>query len=101
MPSFRYRIELKVEDDIGLTTFILFDSMAEKLLHISAKELINKCSQVRIWNPQMVLNIFYCIIELIVYDLLFLQGTWRVWLAYVNSKPYWENICLPIGTQWL
>ena len=48
MPSFRYRIELKVEDDIGLTTFILFDSMAEKLLHISAKELINKCSQVRI-----------------------------------------------------
>ena len=46
--SFRYRIELKVEDDTGLATFILFDSMAEKLLHISAKELINKCSQVRI-----------------------------------------------------
>ena len=48
MPPFRYRIELKVEDDIGSTTFILFDSMAEKLLHILAKELINKCSQVRI-----------------------------------------------------
>ncbi|XP_050262353.1 uncharacterized protein LOC126706841 isoform X2 [Quercus robur] len=45
-PIPRYRIELKVKDDTRLTTFILFDSMAEKLLHISAKELINKCSQV-------------------------------------------------------
>nr|POE51191.1 hypothetical protein CFP56_49407 [Quercus suber] len=45
-PIPRYRIELKVEDDTGLATFILFDSTAEKLLHISAKELINKCSQV-------------------------------------------------------
>ena len=44
MPPFRYRIELKVEDDIGLATLILFDSMAEKLLHISTKELINNCS---------------------------------------------------------
>ncbi|KAF3957947.1 hypothetical protein CMV_017087 [Castanea mollissima] len=44
--SLRYRIELKVEDDIGLATFILFDSTAEKLLHMSANELINKCSQV-------------------------------------------------------
>ena len=43
MPSFRYRIELKVEDEIGLATFILFDFTAEKLLHISSKELINKC----------------------------------------------------------
>ena len=85
--SFRYRIELKVEDDTGLATFILFDSMAEKLLHISAKELINKCSQVRIWNSQIVLNIFFSIIKRTVYVLLFLQGTWRV--------------CLPIGTQWL
>ena len=48
MPSFRYRIELKVEDETGLATFLLFDSMAEKLLHILAKELINKCSHVRI-----------------------------------------------------
>ena len=48
MPSFKYRIELKVEEDTGLETFILFDSTAIKLLHISAKELINKCSQVRI-----------------------------------------------------
>ena len=48
MPSFRYRIELKVEDETGLATFILFDFTAEKLLHISSKELINKCSQVRI-----------------------------------------------------
>ena len=48
MPFFRYRIELKVEDEIGLATFILFDFTAEKLLHISSKELINKCSQVRI-----------------------------------------------------
>ncbi|XP_075639104.1 replication protein A 70 kDa DNA-binding subunit B-like isoform X2 [Castanea sativa] len=38
-PIPRYRIELKVEDDTGLATFILFDSTAEKLLHISAKEL--------------------------------------------------------------
>ncbi|KAL0015524.1 hypothetical protein SO802_002593 [Lithocarpus litseifolius] len=45
-PIPRYRIELKVEDDTGLATFILFDSTAEKLLYISAKELINKCSQV-------------------------------------------------------
>ena len=44
MPSFRYRIELKVEDETGLATFILFDFTAEKLLHISSKELINKCS---------------------------------------------------------
>ena len=43
MPSFRYRIELKVEDETGLATFILFDFTAEKLLHISSKELINKC----------------------------------------------------------
>ena len=43
MPSFRYRIELKVEDEIGLAMFILFDFTAEKLLHISSKELINKC----------------------------------------------------------
>ena len=48
MPSFRYRIELKVEDGTGLATFILFDSTAEKLLHISANELINKCSQLGI-----------------------------------------------------
>ena len=101
MPSFRYRIELKVEDGTGLATFILFDSTAEKLLHISANELINKCSQVGIWNSPIVLNIFFSIIELTVYDLLFLQGIWRVWPAYANSKPYWENICLPIGTQWL
>ena len=74
MPSFRYRIELKVEDGAGLVTFILFDSTAEKLLHISANELINKCSQVGIWNSPIVLNIFFSIIELTVYDLLFLQG---------------------------
>ena len=43
MPPFRYRIELKVEDDTRSATLILFDSMAGKLLHISAKELINKC----------------------------------------------------------
>ena len=40
MPSFRYRIELKVENDTGSATFILFDSMAEKLLRISTKKLI-------------------------------------------------------------
>ena len=45
MPSFRYRIKLKVEDETGLATFILFDFTAEKLLHISSKELINKCSR--------------------------------------------------------
>ena len=75
MPSFKYRIELKVKDDIGLATFILFDSMAEKLLHILAKELINKCSQVRIRNSQIVLNISFSIIECAIYELLFLQGT--------------------------
>ena len=75
MPFFRYIIELKVEDDIGSTTFILFDSMAEKLLHILAKELINKCSQVRIRNSQIVLNISFSIIECPIYELLFLQGT--------------------------
>ena len=48
MPSFKYRIELKVKDDIGLATFILFDSTAEKLLRISTKKLINKCSHVTI-----------------------------------------------------
>ena len=48
MPSFRYRIELKVEDGTGLATFILFDSTAEKLLRISTKKLINKCSHVTI-----------------------------------------------------
>ena len=74
MHSFRYRIELKVEDDTGLATFILFDSMAEKLLHISAKELINKCSRVRIRNSKIVLNIFFSIIEITIY-VLFLQGT--------------------------
>ena len=75
MPFFRYIIELKVEDDIGSTTFILFDSMAEKLLHILAKELINKCSQLRIRNSQIVLNISFSIIECAIYELLFLQGT--------------------------
>ena len=75
MPFFRYIIELKVEDDIGSTTFILFDSMAEKLLHILAKELINKCSQVKIRNSQIVLNISFSIIECAIYELLFLQGT--------------------------
>ena len=75
MPFFRYIIELKVEDDIGSTTFILFDSMAEKLLHILAKELINKCSQVRIRNSQIVLNISFSIIECAIYELLLLQGT--------------------------
>ena len=75
MPPFRYRIELKVEDDTRLATFILFDSTVEKLLHISAKELINKCSQVRIRNSQIVLNIFLSIIEHTIYELLFLQGT--------------------------
>ena len=75
MPFFRYIIELKVEDDIGSTTFILFDSMAEKLLHILAKELINKCSHVRIRNSQIVLNISFSIIECAIYELLFLQGT--------------------------
>ena len=75
MPFFRYIIELKVEDDIGSTTFILFDSMAEKLLHILAKELINKCSQVRIRNSQIVLNISFSIIECAIFELLFLQGT--------------------------
>ena len=74
MPFFRYIIELKVEDDIGSTTFILFDSMAEKLLHISAKELITKCSRVRIQNSKIVLNIFFSIIEITIY-VLFLQFT--------------------------
>ena len=75
MPFFRYIIELKVKDDIRSITFILFDSMAEKLLHILAKELINKSSQVRIRNSQIVLNISFSIIECPIYELLFLQGT--------------------------
>ncbi|KAK4593214.1 hypothetical protein RGQ29_017377 [Quercus rubra] len=41
-PITRYRIQLKVEDSSGMATFILFDSEAEKLLNISAKDLLNK-----------------------------------------------------------
>nr|XP_023914199.1 uncharacterized protein LOC112025746 [Quercus suber] len=37
-----YRIQSKVEDSSGMATFILFDSEAEKLLNISAKDLLNK-----------------------------------------------------------
>ena len=47
--------------------------MAEKLLHVSVKELTNKCSQVRIQNSQIVLNVFFSIIEHTIYELLFLQ----------------------------
>ncbi|KAK9996781.1 hypothetical protein SO802_021467 [Lithocarpus litseifolius] len=38
----QYRIQLKVEDSSGMATFILFDSEAETLLNISAKDLLNK-----------------------------------------------------------
>ncbi|XP_030924539.1 uncharacterized protein LOC115951485 [Quercus lobata] len=38
----RYRIQLKVKDSSEMATFILFDSEAEKLLNISAKDLLNK-----------------------------------------------------------
>ncbi|KAK7850235.1 replication protein A 70 kDa DNA-binding subunit B [Quercus suber] len=41
-PIPRYRIQSKVEDSSGMATFILFDSEAEKLLNISAKDLLNK-----------------------------------------------------------
>ncbi|XP_030968630.1 uncharacterized protein LOC115989105 [Quercus lobata] len=41
-PIPRYRIQLKVKDSSGMATFILFDSEAEKLLNISAKDLLNK-----------------------------------------------------------
>ena len=47
--------------------------MAEKLLHVSVKELTNKCSQVRIQNSQIVLNVFFSIIERTIYELLFPQ----------------------------
>ncbi|KAK4588160.1 hypothetical protein RGQ29_019237 [Quercus rubra] len=40
--TIEYRIQLKVEDSSGMATFILFDSEAEKLLNISAKDLLNK-----------------------------------------------------------
>ena len=43
----RYRIQLKVKDSSGMATFILFDSEAEKLLNISAKDLLNKSLEVR------------------------------------------------------
>ena len=46
----RYRIQLKVEDSSGMATFILFDSEAEKLLNISAKDLLNKSLEVRKWK---------------------------------------------------
>ena len=45
--AFRYRIQLNVEDHIGLGVFILFDHQVEKLIHVSAKDLLNKCIQVR------------------------------------------------------
>ncbi|KAK7861590.1 hypothetical protein CFP56_000245, partial [Quercus suber] len=52
-PIPRYRIQLKVEDSLGMATFILFDSEAEKLLNISAKDLFNKSLEV----PSQVINI--------------------------------------------
>jgi hypothetical protein len=45
--AFRYRIQLNVEDHTGLGVFILFDHQVEKLIHISTKDLLNKCIQVR------------------------------------------------------
>ena len=45
--AFRYRIQLNVEDHTGLGVFILFDHQVEKLIHVSAKDLLNKCIQVK------------------------------------------------------
>ncbi|KAK7821668.1 replication protein a 70 kda dna-binding subunit b [Quercus suber] len=55
-PIPRYRIQLKVEDSLGMTTFILFDSETEKLLNISAKDLLNKSLELRMWKIKLEPN---------------------------------------------
>ncbi|KAK7814122.1 hypothetical protein CFP56_003831 [Quercus suber] len=42
------RIQLKVEDSLGMAIFIVFDLEAKKLLNISTKDLLNKCLELRI-----------------------------------------------------
>ena len=46
------------KDSSGMATFILFNSEAEKLLNISAKDLLNKCLEVRICKIKFVFNIY-------------------------------------------
>ena len=46
------------KDSSGMATFILFNSEAEKLLNISAKDLLNKCLEVRICKIKIVFNIY-------------------------------------------
>ena len=46
------------KDSSGMATFILFDLEAEKLLNISAKDLLNKCLEVRICKIKFVFNIY-------------------------------------------
>ena len=41
--AFTYRIQLNVEDHTGLGVFILFDHQVETLIHVSSKDLLNKC----------------------------------------------------------
>ena len=54
----RYRIQLKVQDSLGMATFILFDSEAEKLPNILAKDLLNKSLEVRMSKIKLVFNIY-------------------------------------------
>ena len=49
---------LKVEDSLGMATFILFDLEVEKLLNISAKDILNKSLEVRMWKIKLVFNIY-------------------------------------------
>ncbi|PHU17294.1 hypothetical protein BC332_12989 [Capsicum chinense] len=42
--KYRYKIHVKVEDNTGKTTFVLFNDVAEKILDTSAHKLFNKLS---------------------------------------------------------
>ena len=44
-------------DSSGMAMFILFDLEAKKLLNISARDLLNKCLEVRIWKVTLLFNI--------------------------------------------
>ncbi|XP_031247633.1 replication protein A 70 kDa DNA-binding subunit D-like [Pistacia vera] len=41
-PQMRYNIEMKVTDESAKTTFLLFDSIAQKLIGLSCYQLLNK-----------------------------------------------------------
>ena len=45
-----YRIQLNVDDGTECAIFILFDKEVEKLLHTTARELLNKYATVRPYN---------------------------------------------------